>query len=64
MDGINHQSDIFNVTKDQEKQKFILSHTYTDIFNKIPIQNSFGNANNIFNQQNKEKIIINDEMIQ
>jgi hypothetical protein len=61
MDGINHQSDIFNVTKDQEKQKFILSHTYTDIFNKIPIQNSFGNANNIFNQQNKEKIIINDE---
>ena len=31
------QSDIFNITKDQEKQKFILSHTYTDIFNKILI---------------------------
>jgi hypothetical protein len=61
MDEINNQSDIFNVTKDQEKQKFILSHTYTDIFNKIPIQNSFTNANNIFNQQNKEKIIINGD---
>ena len=55
------QSDIFDITKDQEKQNFILSHTYTDIFNKIPIQNSFTNANNIFNQQNKEKIIINGD---
>ena len=61
MEDINSQSDIFNVTKDQEKQKFILSHTYTDIFNKIPITNSFINANNIFNQENKDKIIINGD---
>ena len=56
MNDLNSSSDIFNVTKDKEKQEFILSHTYTDIFNKIPIQNSFDNLNNIFNQQNKAEI--------
>ena len=57
MNDLNSSSDIFNVTKDEEKQEFILSHTYTDIFNKIPIQNSFDNLNNIFNQQNKLEIV-------
>ena len=61
MEEINMQTDIFDITKDQAKQNFILSHTYTDIFNKIPIENSFSNVNNIFNQQNKEKIIINGD---
>ena len=57
MNDLNSSSDIFNITKDKEKQEFILSHTYTDIFDKIPIQNSFNNPNNIFNQQNKAEIV-------
>jgi len=57
MNDLNTSSDIFNITKDKEKQEFILSHTYTDIFDKIPIQNSFNNPNNIFNQQNKAEIV-------
>ena len=36
-------SDIFKIEKDKEKEQFIISHTYTDIFNNIPIQNSFEN---------------------
>ena len=57
MNDLNSSSDIFNITKDKEKQEFILSHTYTDIFDKIPIQNSFDNPNNIFNQENKAEIV-------
>ena len=48
-------SDIFKIEKDKEKEQFIISHTYTDIFNNIPIQNSFENVNNIFSQSNKER---------
>ena len=57
MEDIDSSPDIFQVTKDPEKQKFRSSHTYTDIFNKIPYQNSFLNESNIFNQSNKEQFI-------
>ena len=50
-------NDIFDIIKDEEKEEFILNHTYTDIFNKIPIENTFNYVNNIFNQKNKEEII-------
>ena len=50
-------NDIFDIIKDEEKEEFILNHTYTDIFNKIPIENTFNNVNNIFNRKNKEEII-------
>ena len=50
-------NDIFDIVKDEEKEEFILNHTYTDIFNKIPIENTFNNVNNIFNRKNKEEII-------
>ena len=50
-------NDIFDIIKDEEKEEFILNHTYTDIFNKIPIDNTFNYVNNIFNQKNKEEII-------
>ena len=58
--GDKNEENIFKVIKDSEKEKFIASHTYTDIFNEIPIQNSFSNENNIFNQKNKEEILIDD----
>ena len=54
-------NDIFEIIKDEEKEEFISSHTYTDIFNKIPIQNSFSFLNNIFNQKNKEQIMNNGQ---
>ena len=54
-------SDIFKIEKDKEKEQFIISHTYTDIFNNIPIQNSFENANNIFSQSNKEQFLSKDK---
>ena len=50
-------NDIFDIIKDEEKEEFILNHTYTDIFNKIPIENTFNYVNNIFNRKNKEEII-------
>ena len=50
-------NDIFDIVKDEEKEEFILNHTYTDIFNKIPIENTFNYVNNIFNRKNKEEII-------
>ena len=50
-------NDIFDIVKDEEKEEFILNHTYTDIFNKIPIENTFNYVNNIFNRRNKEEII-------
>ena len=50
-------NDIFDIIKDEEKEEFILNHTYTDIFNKIPIENTFNYVNNIFNRRNKEEII-------
>ena len=50
-------NDIFDLVKDEEKEEFILNHTYTDIFNKIPIENTFNYVNNIFNRKNKEEII-------
>ena len=54
-------SDIFKIEKDKEKEQFIISHTYTDIFNNIPIQNSFENVNNIFSQTNKEQFLSKDK---
>lgn len=58
---IDSSQDIFEIQKDPEKQQFITSHTYTDIFNKIPIQNSFDNKDNIFNKANKEQFLNNGE---
>lgn len=60
MEGKNLPNDIFEIVKDSKKEEFISSHTYTDIFNKIPIQNNFAFINNIFNQANKEQLFNSD----
>ena len=57
MEVEEYPNDIFDIIKDEEKEEFILNHTYTDIFDKIPIENTFNYVNNIFNRRNKEEII-------
>ena len=51
-----NENDIFEIEKDPKKEEFISSHTYTNIFSKIPAKNNFSNINNIFNQSNKAQI--------
>ena len=58
MDEINTNSNyIFEIIKDNQKEEFISSHTYTQIFSKIPEENNFLNKKNIFNCRNKDKIL-------
>ena len=61
MEENNSSPDIFEIQKDPQKEQFISSHTYTEIFNKIPIQNSFFYEFNIFNQRNKEQLINSED---